>query len=155
MTLTIQDLGALGELLGSVAVLVTLVYLALQTRQNTMAISAQLDAARLEAVMNHSLNLSNSAELQDALIEDRGDDSSRTGFILAGHWNALLNMHHWMFVQSGRGVLPTFNRVAIEGNLRRNFRMQPGFSRWWDGLGRTTFPSDFVAFVEEQRAKAA
>ncbi len=28
MTLTIQDLGALGELLGSVAVLATLVYLA-------------------------------------------------------------------------------------------------------------------------------
>ena len=36
MTLTIQDPGALGELLGSVAVLVTLVYLALQTRQNTL-----------------------------------------------------------------------------------------------------------------------
>ena len=32
MTLTIQDLGALGELLGSIAVLATLVYLALQTR---------------------------------------------------------------------------------------------------------------------------
>ena len=47
MTLTIQDLGALGELLGSVAVLATLVYLALQTRQNTMAIGAQLDAAAL------------------------------------------------------------------------------------------------------------
>ncbi len=29
MTLTIQDLGALGELLGSLAVLATLVYLAL------------------------------------------------------------------------------------------------------------------------------
>ncbi len=38
MTLTIQDLRALGELLGSVAVLATLIYLALQTRQNTMAI---------------------------------------------------------------------------------------------------------------------
>jgi hypothetical protein len=46
MTLTIQDLGALGELLGSVAVLATLVYLALQTRQNVTAILAQLDAAR-------------------------------------------------------------------------------------------------------------
>ena len=31
VTLTIQDLGALGELLGSVAVLATLVYLTLQT----------------------------------------------------------------------------------------------------------------------------
>ena len=37
MELTIQDLGALGEFLGSVAVLVTFIYPALQTRQNTMA----------------------------------------------------------------------------------------------------------------------
>ena len=51
MTLTIQDLGALGELLGSVAVLATLVYLALQTRQNTTAIAAQLDGARINAVL--------------------------------------------------------------------------------------------------------
>ena len=47
--MTIQDLGALGELLGSVAVLATLIYLALQTRQNAMAISAQLDAAVVTA----------------------------------------------------------------------------------------------------------
>ena len=50
MTLTIQDLGALGELLGSVALLVTLVYLTLQTRQNTTAIRAQLDSARIGAI---------------------------------------------------------------------------------------------------------
>ena len=50
MTLTIQDLGALGELLGSVAVLATLVYLALQTRQNTLAIGAQLEAAIRETL---------------------------------------------------------------------------------------------------------
>ncbi len=46
MTLTIQDLGSLGEFLGSIAVLVTLVYLAFQTRQNTIAIAAQLNATR-------------------------------------------------------------------------------------------------------------
>ncbi len=45
MTMTIQDLGALGEFLGSIAVLATLIYLALQTRQNTAAIAAQVDAA--------------------------------------------------------------------------------------------------------------
>ncbi len=56
MTLTIQDLGALGELLGSIAVLVTLVYLAFQTRQNRMAISAQLDAARINSVLTEKLN---------------------------------------------------------------------------------------------------
>ena len=39
--MTIQDLGALGELIGSVAVLATLVYLALQTRRTRIATEAQ------------------------------------------------------------------------------------------------------------------
>ncbi len=63
MTLTIQDLGALGELLGSVAVLVTLVYLALQTRQNTMAIGAQLDAVTIAARQSALLTAATSSEL--------------------------------------------------------------------------------------------
>ena len=36
--MTIQDWGAIGELAGGVAVIVTLIYLALQIRQNTRAI---------------------------------------------------------------------------------------------------------------------
>ncbi len=74
--MTIQDLGALGELLGSVAVLVTLIYLALQTRQNTMAISAQLDAARLGAIQNIRLTAAASSELQEALNQNRVDHRS-------------------------------------------------------------------------------
>ena len=70
MTLTIQDLGALGELLGSVAVLVTLIYLALQTRQNTMAIAAQLDAARIGTVMTVNSLPITSPELAEALAAD-------------------------------------------------------------------------------------
>ncbi len=71
MTLTIQDLGALGEFFGSIAVLVTLIYLAFQTRQNTMAIRAQLDSARIGAVQELLLAAATSTELQEALEEDR------------------------------------------------------------------------------------
>ncbi len=67
MTLTIQDLGALGELLGSVAVLATLVYLAMQTRQNTMAIGAQLDGSRLASILNLNLAAATSTDLMRAL----------------------------------------------------------------------------------------
>ncbi len=63
MTLTIQDLGALGEFFGSIAVLVTLIYLAFQTRQNTMAIGAQLDAALISATQNLGLAASTSTEM--------------------------------------------------------------------------------------------
>ncbi len=45
MTLTIQDLGALGEMLGSILVAVTLIYLAFQLRQNTKASNIQATAS--------------------------------------------------------------------------------------------------------------
>ena len=70
MTLTIQDLGALGEFFGSIAVLVTLIYLAFQTRQNTMAIAAQLDAARIGTVMTVNSLPITSPELAEALAAD-------------------------------------------------------------------------------------
>ena len=60
--MTIQDLGALGEFFGSIAVLATLVYLALQTRQNTMAIAAQLDATRIATSQNLQLTAATSTE---------------------------------------------------------------------------------------------
>jgi hypothetical protein len=44
-------------------VLATLVYLALQTRQNTMAIAATLDAARISATLQLGLTGTTSNEL--------------------------------------------------------------------------------------------
>ncbi len=74
MTLTIQDLVALGELLGSIAVLATLVYHALQTRQNTMAIASQVDSARISASSHIGLTVAASSEIMEALAEDRVGD---------------------------------------------------------------------------------
>ena len=71
MTLTIQDLGSLGEFFGSIAVLATLIYLAMQTRQKTLAIRAQLDSARIGAIQEVLLSAATSTELQEALEEDR------------------------------------------------------------------------------------
>ncbi len=71
MTLTIQDLGALGELLGSVAVLATLVYLALQTRQNTLAITAEVEAARNNSLANLYMSLTQPGNAE-AFVKDLG-----------------------------------------------------------------------------------
>ncbi len=47
--MTIQDWGAIGELVGGVAVIVTLIYLALQVRQNTRQFSRGVEATQLAA----------------------------------------------------------------------------------------------------------
>ena len=47
--MTIQDWGAIGEIIGGVAVLVSLIYLAFQIRQNTREVARGVEATRLDA----------------------------------------------------------------------------------------------------------
>ncbi len=154
MTLTIQDLGALGELLGSVAVLATLVYLALQTRQNTMAIGAQLDAARLNAIQSINMSAVTSSELQEALTEDRTTDVTINQTRRAHFWSAQLVTWQWQHHQARRGLLPTFNEAGLGRAVGNMFDRYRSFEGWWEDARRLHLP-EFVEFVEEQRSKAA
>ena len=154
MTLTIQDLGALGELLGSIAVLATLVYLALQTRQNTMAIGAQLDAARISSSLSLTLTAATSNEIQEALNEDRIDAPPISQVRRGQFWGAVFLNFQWQLHQAGRGLLPTFNEAGMEAGVRNHFNTYRSFEGWWEGTKATYLP-EFVEFVEEQRSKAA
>ena len=159
MTLTIQDLGALGELLGSVAVLATLVYLALQTRQNTAAIAAQLEADRFAATVSLDLALATSAELQDALREDLVDDATTNNDMRRNVlWTTRMNLWSLRFHQGRQGLLPRYDTTWSEESLARIVLWH--FSRFrsslahWDAR-KTGYPPEFVEWVEEQRSKAA
>jgi hypothetical protein len=57
MALTIQDLGAIGELIGAVGVIVTLGYLAYQIRQNTIQLEQSTLATKAAAVNASNITL--------------------------------------------------------------------------------------------------
>ncbi len=154
MTLTIQDLGALGELLGSVAVLATLVYLALQTRQNTQAIGAQLDAALMAARQSAQLASATSSELTEALVEDSSLDITPNLHRLAMYWQTLLTGYQWQRDQARRGLLPSFNERGVASAVGGSFRTYRSYAEYWNGVKGNYLP-EFVDWVEEQRAKAA
>ena len=156
MTLTIQDLGALGEFLGSIAVLVTLVYLALQTRQNTAAIGAQLDAAAIAQTQNGFLSAATSNELGEALREDSPHDITTNQIRLTQYWLSILTSFQWQFHQARRGLLPTFHEQerGLAAAISSMFISSRSFAGNW-ALVRAGFSSDFVEWVEEQRSKAA
>jgi hypothetical protein len=105
--MTIQDVGSLGEFLGSIVVLVTLGYLALQTRQNTMAIGAQFDATRLSAVQQVFIAVVTSSELLEALNEDRVRDETTNETRRRMYWDMMLANFQWQHMQGRRGLLAT------------------------------------------------
>ena len=71
--MTISELGSLGELVGSIAVVVTLVYLTTQLRQTTTAIRAAATQA-LDQSITENIGLWASSR-ENALLMDRGLDS--------------------------------------------------------------------------------
>ncbi len=154
MTLTIQDLGALGELLGSVAVLATLVYLALQTRQNTMAISAQLDSAHFAARQNSALSVATSNEILEALREDSTASRTINQMRLDAFWRSVLLDLQWALHHARRGLLPSFNEGGTAEIVRIFFSGYRSFEGWWERTTASYVP-EFVEWVEEQRSKAA
>ncbi len=154
MTLTIQDLGALGELLGSIAVLVTLVYLALQTRQNTMAIGAQLDVAVMAARQNGFVSAATSSDLGEAMREDSVLDITTNQLRLGMWWAQALRSFQWMRHQTQRGLLSTAYEAEMAEHVRGLFTGSCSFDGWWEAVKATYLP-EFVEWVEEQRSKAA
>jgi hypothetical protein len=72
--MTIMELGALGELLGAIAVFATLIYLAVQVRQNTRSIDA---AQRLALAQTYQMR---SDALQSMLVQAA---TSNVGGIIA------------------------------------------------------------------------
>ncbi len=155
MTLTIQDLGALGELLGRWRVLVTLVYLAFQTRQNTMAITAQLDAARINAALNINLTAATSSELQEVLNGDRVEPLPIGQARLDHSWTARFFNMQWDWIQFRRGLLPTLNEPGMAHRVATYFNDSRSLEGWWEARKVFGFRPDFVDWVEEQRSKAA
>ena len=154
MTLTIQDLGSLGEFLGSIAVLATLIYLTLQTRQNTMAIGAQLEAAALGATQNWFLSVATSNELEEALRQESTAPRTTNEIRLAYHWMSILLSFQWQLHQARRGLLPTFDEAGIGAMVRSFFTGFRSFEGSWEFMTPFLLP-DFVEWVEEQRSKAA
>lgn len=66
--MTIQDWGALGEVIGAVAVVASLVYLAIQIRQNTQQITRSIEATRIASLER---NIETAIHMRESLIQDR------------------------------------------------------------------------------------
>ncbi len=88
--------GAIGEIIGALAVFLTLIYLALQIRQNTKAVQAAAVDASISKVTSVRQSMYESAEIAGIYIAgianpDDLDELSRTRFRLLMH-NVLLSI---------------------------------------------------------------
>jgi hypothetical protein len=149
--MNIQDLGSLGEFIGAVAVVVSLVYLAIQIRQNTRALRGTFHDSHVNRMQAWQMAVASDPDLVsiwqraargDALTEA---ERERLSFLR----NYFLIGTESVFHQFARGNIDPEVWEAHRARVRRAL-MQPEFRQWFRDGQRFTFTESFEAFFEAE-----
>ncbi len=149
--MTLQDLGNLGEFLGSIGVIGSLVYLAIQIRQNTRSVRA---AALQEAVRDAAQatdQLGRDPELTRIWFAGQRDFEALTGEErqrFAVYSTSVFRRYENIIYQAHHGALDPESWEGIRKQLRYALS-QPGTVAWWK-RGQHLFNRQLREFVERE-----
>ena len=152
--MTIQELGSIGEFISSIAVLFTLIYLAVQVRQTR-------DATIASTMLNNRLQFQNiMLANRDSMIApvilkaDAGETlTDEEEYRLSNHISLQWNLLFSEFVQLQIGYTAKWAPSDTEA-LKSIFSRYGGrAANWWDEKGKLLYPKEFVDHVEGVRPK--
>jgi len=152
--MTITEFGAIGEFIGAIAVVVTLIYLAIQMRQNTNAL--KLNAARsvTEQLQDMFSLTASSQELAEILVKASGD-SALQGAERVRYYtftSNLVRVYENAFLQLRAGVI---DHAHWEGMTRMmiDFTSAGGFQEYWRDR-KHWVSDDFQEYMESEVVSA-
>jgi hypothetical protein len=148
-----QLLGNCGEFVGAIAIVITLVYLAIQVRQSTRMMRASIRQARSDSAVHlYSLGATSVvAEIRDK--ELRGEALTELEEERMFLWNICLwRQQQTIFFQAQDGLLDvqTGDEQSV---IVRNLLKFPSARRFWADQ-KHSFDSRFVAWVDGASLKA-
>lgn len=148
--MTIQELGSLGELVAAIATVATLIYLALQIRQNTTATRASSFHAVTDARNQVNLSITENADLARIFVEGCADRSSlspedrvRFDFTCLSYIHVVETMHYQASVGAGEKKL-----VEAEERSLVDLLSTPGVREWWIE-NPYAFSPEFRSYIDE------
>lgn len=131
------------EIIGTVAIVVSLVYVAIQIRQNNRHLAEEAQRARAQAVRENFRALAGSAET--CAKDLRGDTlTAAESFRLQMLWMAMLFSYQTSFLQ-----LPRKEILGHANVFRRHFESMPSLRDTWS-TNLDTFRPEFIEFMQQE-----
>lgn len=143
-----EAIGAVGEIIGAVAVVVTLFYLALQIRQSTRMSRAQMTKDLLLASREAIMDVASNDRLAAIWAEIRpfSDEAAARRHTF---YQSFFRLYELQYSLAKEGLVD--ERIATSFMLVvRMFAATNHFDSYWEGA-RKEFHEDFALYVDEQR----
>jgi hypothetical protein len=146
-----EAIGSIGDAIGGLGVVLTLLYLAHQTRQNTRAVRTASFHQVSGSFSEISLAVMQDPSLASLITRARTDPDSLTAEEMARYGFFLLTFlrrAESMFFHSEQGALQDDSWQGIHATLETSFEL-PATRAWWtDNAAR--FNSTFRAYIESK-----
>ena len=155
--MTLESLGNLGEFLGGLAVLVSLLYLALQIRQNTRTVRSAAQQAWVSALSDINMLVAESREFSRVYRTGSADPGKLDPEELTQFntfMTQLLSVYEALYFQFLNGVIDaTYWDSKAQG--LRVLMERPGSRSWWTRFGKGSFDPRFYELIQEMLRDAA
>jgi hypothetical protein len=127
-----QLLGNYGEFLGSIGVIATLIYLAIQIRQNTSVAQASTRQAIAESGQALTRDFLDSREMAEIFVRHLGGERLAAVDRLRLNGRCYRDMRHWENIryQLRQGLLATDEWSGFRNNLAALFQVQAYREHW-------------------------
>jgi hypothetical protein len=149
---TISELGSLGELLGSVGVLVTFIYLVAQIRENTKSNQVAAKQNATTQVSELLMRLVEDPELADIHARGNADLGSLSDeeFMRFNRlvWTALLFLSSQHYQLRIKAIDEDEWQESLY--ILKNYARAPGMRVWWRNGGREIFSPPFAKCMDAE-----
>ncbi len=150
--MTLEALGNLGDFIGGIAVVASLLYLAQQIRRNTASVQAAAIQTATQGFSDMLAWMASDADLM-RLFDEGCHDFDALSKPDRQRFAALMGvlMHTWenILTQTRMGFLPEGVWQGGLHRIRGTFAL-PGTVTWWQRGGRNVFNSELRAWVESE-----
>lgn len=150
-------IGAVGELLGAFGVIASLIYLALQIRQNTESVQVASHRGVADQFQRTNLALVEDAKIAELLAEGVADiaalsDVDRLRF--EGFLLSIFRTYEELYQLHRKGLVDDELWDSREQSMMQ-WLSYSGVRSWWFGEQRVIFMASFSAHVEARLSEAA
>ncbi len=147
--MTIEDFGAIGEVVGGVAVIATLIYLALQVKQSTISTHRSMYAQAATAISDYWLALAREPELYKTFTcmlrdpESLSRDELDRGYLVMDAYLSLMESYYLHNLEYGEEL-----SQERWGRMMQRMLSLPGGQKYWSRR-RSSFHEQFAEYVDQ------
>ena len=150
--MTLDQLGNIGEFVGSIAVIISLIYLAIQIRSNTEAERTSTYQAVVSDFGALNNTMASTPELSHLFVRAMEDYHQLSSDEKARVSQLFFQCFHYfenMFYQNQKGYLDEEVWTGWK-RLMLTYHSRPGFQTWWEHR-RDVYSESFAVFLETEK----